>query len=98
MHGEAIAVGMILESYLSLEKKLISKTQYQTIKSKLKNLFPFIEIETADQSAIIDLLIHDKKNEYGNILFVLLDGIGNTKLDQKIDNQLIMNAFADYKI
>ncbi len=36
------------------------------------------------------------KNQYGKILFVLLDGIGNFKIDQQIENKLIIKAFEDY--
>src|SRR3970282_2375211 len=36
LHGEAIAVGMILESYVSLEKGFITPGEYQQIKSTIK--------------------------------------------------------------
>ena len=98
LHGEAIAIGMILESFLSLQKKLISTDQYQNIKTKIKNTFPFVEIDQDDHQVILDLLIHDKKNEYGSVQFVLLDQIGNTKLNQTASNEMIIKAFADYKI
>ena len=98
LHGEAIAIGMILESFLSRELHLISDTQYQEIKTKLKNIFPFVQIDAHDHQPILELLIHDKKNEYGTIQFALLDQIGNTKLNQIIGNDLIIKAFDDYKI
>lgn len=98
LHGEAIAVGMILESFLSLQKNLISNDQYQHIKTKIKNTFPFVEIDQDDHQIILDLLIHDKKNEHGSVQFVLLDQIGSTKLNQTVSNELIIKAFDDYKI
>jgi 3-dehydroquinate synthase len=45
----------------------------------------------------MDLLIHDKKNEYGKIQFALLDGIGKIKINQYTENEWIINAFEDYK-
>ena len=45
----------------------------------------------------MDLLIHDKKNEYGKIQFALLDGIGQIKINQEADNELITKSFVDYK-
>jgi 3-dehydroquinate synthase len=36
LHGEAIAVGMILESYISWDKKLISIEEYKLIKKPQK--------------------------------------------------------------
>jgi len=45
----------------------------------------------------LELLIHDKKNEYGNIQFVLIDGIGKIIINQSVENELILKAFEDYK-
>jgi cell division ATPase FtsA len=38
-----------------------------------------------------------KKNEYGNIQFVLIDGIGKIIINQSVENELILKAFEDYK-
>ncbi|GEP52529.1 3-dehydroquinate synthase [Flavobacterium noncentrifugens] len=97
LHGEAIAAGMILEAHVSMAKNLISSDEYFQIKSGIKNIFDDIIFEENDLSPILDLLIHDKKNEYGSIQFVLLDGIGNIKINQTVENELIENAFKDYK-
>ena len=98
LHGEAIAIGMILESFLSLKKGLIPATDYLEIKTVLKEVYPFVEFDKNDIEEIIKLLSFDKKNEYGKILFVLLDGIGNFKIDQQIEKKLIFEAFEDYEL
>jgi 3-dehydroquinate synthase len=97
LHGEAIAMGMILESYLSMEKKMISKTEYLEIKSVIRSTFDLIELEEKDINPILELMLHDKKNEYGKVQFALLDGIGKISVNQHADNQMILNAFEDYK-
>lgn len=97
LHGEAIAVGMILESYISLQKNLISASEYAQIKYVITDIFGTLDFEQRDIEPILDLLIHDKKNEYGSIQFALIDGIGKIIIDQKADNDLIGAAFADYK-
>ena len=97
LHGEAIAIGMILESFISWKKNLISATDYLEIKSTIKNLFGEIIFDKNDFTPIINLLVHDKKNEYGNIQFVLLNGIGNTIINQIVENEIIEKAFEDYK-
>ena len=97
LHGEAIAAGMILESYISKEKNLITTADYLQIKSTIKSIFEDIQFEENDLKPIIELLIHDKKNEYGSIQFALLDGIGKIKINQEVENQLIEKAFEDYK-
>ena len=97
LHGEAIAVGMILESYISWQKKLISAVEYLEIKNAINAVFETIVFEEEDIKPIMDLLIHDKKNEHGKIQFALLNGIGNIKINQEADNELIVKSFEDYK-
>jgi len=97
LHGEAIAIGMILESFLSFKKGFISAEDYLEIKTVLTNIYPYVEFNSNDIEQIIKLLLFDKKNEYGKVLFVLLDSIGNVKIDQEIENDLIYKAFEDYK-
>ena len=97
LHGEAIAVGMQLESFISMDKKLITEEEYWEIKTCIKSIYDDIIFEENDIEPILELLIHDKKNEYGNIQFALIDGIGKIKINQSVENELILRAFLDYK-
>ncbi len=97
LHGEAIAIGMVLESYISMQKNLISTDEYLEIKTTINSIYEPVVFEESDRNPIIELLIHDKKNEYGTIKFVLLDGIGKFITGQEIENELIVAAFIDYK-
>lgn len=96
LHGEAIATGMILEGYISLKKGLITASEYSEIKNHLLSIYEPITFDENDKIDIINLLIHDKKNEYGKVQFALLDGIGNIKINQTTDNETIMMSFEDY--
>jgi 3-dehydroquinate synthase len=97
LHGEAIAIGMILESYISLNMNLITLQEYLQIKTTIKTIFEDITIEAKDIDPILELLIHDKKNEYGTVQFALIEGIGKIKINQSVENELILKAFEDYK-
>ena len=96
LHGEAIAIGMILESYLSREMGLLNNDEYQEVKYIINDLFESILFTTDSIEKIIDLLNFDKKNEFGKVQFVLLDGIGKSVINQTIDKSLIYKAFDDY--
>lgn len=98
LHGEAIAIGMILESYISKEKGLLSDEEYQQIKNTIAGIFDAFEFSPSDVINIQNLLIHDKKNEHGKVQFALLDGIGKCIINQFVDKNLIINSFEDYKI
>jgi 3-dehydroquinate synthase len=97
LHGEAVAIGMILEAFFSLEKKLISAGEYIEIKSVIGSVFEKISFTPDDINTIIGLLVHDKKNEFGEVNFVLLEGIGKAVINQHIENDLIYKAFDDYR-
>lgn len=97
LHGEAIAIGMILESYLSKEKNLLTNEEYQEIKYCISDIYEKTDFTLTDIEKIIELLIFDKKNEFGKVQFALLEGIGKIKINQFCDNELIYKAFNDYK-
>lgn len=97
LHGEAIAIGMQLEAYLSVQKGLLDWASYLEIKSTLHSIFDPIDFEYEDIETIEKLLIHDKKNEGGKVLFVLLTEIGKCTFNQTVENEWIKAAFLDYK-
>lgn len=97
LHGEAIAIGMILESYLSKEKGLLSNEEFHQIKYIISNIYEPHNFSNEDIISIQNLLIHDKKNEYGKVQFALINGIGKIIINQSVENELIINSFRDYK-
>lgn len=97
LHGEAVAIGMLLESYLSVEKGTLAIEEYREIKEVVSSIFPIVEFTLDDIENIIQLLAHDKKNAFGNINFVLPETIGFAKIKQRVENVLIYKAFADYQ-
>jgi len=97
LHGEAIAIGMILESYISKEKGLLTSEEFYQIKYVITSIFDAHVFTDHDIQIIQDLLIHDKKNEYGKVQFALINGIGKIIINQSVENELIINSFNDYK-
>lgn len=96
LHGEAIAIGMILESYLATKVCGLSNKDFQTITEGILKTFSKVAITKDDQQIIINLLKHDKKNSYGIVKFVLLEAIGKPKIDCVVSNELILEAFEYY--
>ncbi len=97
LHGEAIAIGMVLETFISHKLLDFPKDKMNDVKATILDLFPRIRFEEEDFKEIIKLLRFDKKNNYGNINFVLLNDIGNPELDCQVENDLIIEAFHFYK-
>lgn len=97
LHGEAIAIGMILEMYLSHEVCGLSKSTLDTVTQSILNHYPKQEFTLEDIENITRLMIFDKKNESGKILFVLMSDFGAFRINQTVDNSLITKAFNFYK-
>lgn len=97
LHGEAIAIGMILETYISTKTCAFPKGNCDSIKDVILDYFKREDVLEADYEPIIDLMKFDKKNEHGNINFVLLEEFGLTKINCLVPNNLIIDAFNYYK-
>ncbi len=97
LHGEAIAIGMVLESYISSKLLTLNPEDLEGIKSVILSTYNKIDFDTSDYKAIIDLLKYDKKNSHGKVKFVLLEAIGTPKMDCEVPNDLIIEAFEYYK-
>ncbi|MDT0554891.1 3-dehydroquinate synthase [Patiriisocius hiemis] len=97
LHGEAIAVGMILANFISSELLQFPKTILEETSDKIISIFGKVTFNDSAISEIIKLLIHDKKNVNGEVRFVLLTNFGEVKTDCKVPNSLIHKAFEYYK-
>ncbi len=96
LHGEAIAIGMILESYISAKITGLPEIQLDQIHKVLTDMYDPVSFTKNDIEHIIELLKHDKKNANGKVKFVLLESIGKGVIDQEVPNELIYDAFDFY--
>ena len=80
-HGEAVSIGMIFASALSVKKELLSPEDARRIEILLNNMGLPVKME-ADKDKVIDAIRRDKKREQDIIHFVLLDKIGNAVIKE----------------
>jgi 3-dehydroquinate synthase len=95
-HGEAIAIGMIAEIYLSVKNCELTQATANNIISYLLKTFPVQIIKEQEVSEIVKLASHDKKNKAGRINAVLLNDIGNPTIDSVITEDEIQEALNYY--
>ncbi len=96
LHGEAIAVGMIMESYLSTIYTGLSSDELEEVSSTLLNHYGKVKISDKDKKEAIALLKFDKKNSHGQIKYVLLERIGKAVYDIQIKDNDLNDAFEYY--
>lgn len=97
LHGEAIAVGMILSTFISNEILGFLLEKLENVTKVILQKFTKQSFTENDIEAIIKLLDFDKKNRNGKVLFVLLNDFGSYKTDCEVSNPLIYKAFEYYK-
>ena len=95
-HGEAIAIGMVCESYISVQKNELSISDLEEITSVIFTYFEKIKLEESSISGIMEIMKTDKKNENGKLNFTLLSGIGESDFDKFIDEKLVEESIAFY--
>jgi 3-dehydroquinate synthase len=71
-HGEAVAAGIVLESYLSYLSCGLTKAHLDGITEWIISGFGKLKIPPGDQPEIMRLMAHDKKNAGGEIRFTLI--------------------------
>ncbi|MGF7037775.1 3-dehydroquinate synthase [Mucilaginibacter lappiensis] len=80
-HGEAIAIGMICESYLSHKKTGLSAAELSEITNVFSDLYPKYTIAESSFDTLFAIMQKDKKNQDGKINCTLLTHIGQCNID-----------------
>lgn len=96
LHGEAVAAGMICETWLSVQKGLLSEIELDRIETFLFSVFEKVQFVTLETDAIAQLALQDKKNSGSTINCTLLDGIGKAVYDQPVTLAEIAEALRYY--
>ncbi|MBP9152640.1 MAG: 3-dehydroquinate synthase, partial [Flavobacteriales bacterium] len=96
LHGEAIAAGMIMESWLSHKISGLPESELSSICLVVDSVFSRISISETEWTAMKKLLIYDKKNRDGQVQFVLIQRIGDAVIDQPASQELLDGAFKFY--
>lgn len=97
LHGHAVAIGIILESYCSHHLVGLSLLELETISTYILKLYPKYDLSIFDLNAVYQLVLQDKKNERDTINCTLLSAIGSPLINQPIHIELIQAAFDYYK-
>lgn len=95
-HGEAIAIGMVCECYISLKLFNFPENKLAEIKNTIVSIYGKTKIIEDDFNGILELLKHDKKNVNGQVNFTLLNDIEQFELDCKVNTDLIIASLYFY--
>lgn len=107
-HGEAVALGMLIETKIARNRGMCSEEFVEKIKRILS--FPpsslsfprkresiFKLIKNLDYSQLWETLALDKKNSQGKVIFILPEAMGKVSLIKDITKKEIIRALEEFK-
>ena len=87
LHGEAVSIGMNIASAISADNQYISDEDYCEIEDTLIAFgLPTTVPKKISTTNLMKHINHDKKKISGKNRFILLKGIGNAFISNKLDN------------
>ncbi len=101
LHGEAVAIGIVMAFDLSCRMGLCSREDFERveqhfIETGLPTRASFIDPPLgAGVDALIDIMGHDKKAEGGKLKFILVRGIGDAFVTGDVPEDLVREVLKD---
>ena len=96
LHGEAIAIGMICETYLSKKLLGLPHEQMEKVIDTLHRIYPDLKIHKDDFTKIIENMYQDKKNTNHILNHSLIPAIGEATYDIAVDEKDVLDALFYY--
>ncbi|MCD6068250.1 MAG: 3-dehydroquinate synthase [Bacteroidetes bacterium] len=96
LHGEAIAIGMICESWIAWQLGLMKEKEFEFVKASIRLLFKKVRIDKKELPAIARLAQQDKKNRNGSIRLALIGKPGKPLVDVECNEALLKRSLQYY--
>lgn len=97
LHGEAIAVGMICEGFLSHKLNGLSLTDLDDLIATFRRYFNDYSFSSSIDTTLLELMRNDKKNLSNQIGFALLGRIGSCQYDIFVSEEDIIESLDFYR-
>ena len=97
LHGEAVAIGMVMANALARRLGKLSGEQEEQIRKVLQKFALPIKFHVADADAFYELFFLDKKSENGKIKFILPDGIGKFYASKEIAKDEVIAVLKEFE-
>ena len=96
-HGEAIALGMICESWLAHKKAGLTEAELTEISDVINRLYPRYTIDAGMYEELYSIMLKDKKNIDGKVNCTLLNDIGRYSIDHTCTKDELFAALDYYR-
>jgi 3-dehydroquinate synthase len=97
LHGEAVAIGMVMANELSRELGYLSKQEAEEIKELLKKHNLPTSFKIKDINDFYNHFFLDKKTLDNNIKFIIPEKIGKYKIVKNVDKEKVLNVLRKFE-
>ena len=96
LHGEAVAVGMVMANETAVSMELMSKHEASRVKSLLEkyDLPTSYNVQSSDD--FYKAFFLDKKSSDNNITFIIPIGLGDVSITNKIEKQVVISVLEQF--
>jgi len=95
LHGEAVAIGMVMANRLAVKLGLLSAEEEQEIEELIKKYQLPTRFKVESRERFYQLFFTDKKRKGDKIKFILPNGIGNYKIVENPPKKLLFELFEE---
>ena len=98
LHGEAVAIGMVMANRLAVALNLMSEEEAQRVEKLLQkyNLPTYYEIDDVEE--FYETFYLDKKSSDAKITFIIPHNIGGVKISDVVDKELVIDVLKTFKV
>ncbi|MBT8349508.1 MAG: 3-dehydroquinate synthase, partial [Sulfurovum sp.] len=96
LHGEAVAIGMVMANALAIELGLFTQEAAEEVKVLLDKASLPTEYVIKDVDDFYEHFFLDKKSARGSIKFILPQGMGNYEMVSDIDESVVKKVLSRF--
>jgi len=96
LHGEAVIIGMVMESHIAWQKKMILKKELMEVVSVLRESFILYDLHKLESETVLDLMRNDKKTSSDKFYFSLINKLGSCKTNVEVSRKQVLKALDYY--
>ncbi len=98
LHGEAVAIGMVMANALAVELGLFTKEEANEVKALLTKSSLPTEYVIKDVDDFYEHFFLDKKSANNSIKFILPNGMGGHKMVSDIDEKIVKKVLSEFGV
>jgi len=96
LHGEAVAIGMVMANNTSVKMGIMSKEEAQRVKLLLEKYNLPVSYTVEDAESFYETFYLDKKSSDSSITFILPVGIGGVKITDRCEKKLLISVLNEF--